>query len=85
MPLMISVLSYAGSVSIMMLCDTNVVTDVDGLVEAVEHELSSNLEKASVSPHVPVCSHEWKARTLYWWAWISRAVILMHAGAARSR
>ena len=26
----------------------NVVTDVDGLVEAVEHELSSNLEKASV-------------------------------------
>ena len=48
MPLMISVLSYAGSVSIMMLCDTNVVTDVDGLVEAVEHELSSNLEKASV-------------------------------------
>eukprot|EP00617_Octactis_speculum_P004506 CAMPEP_0185775250 /NCGR_PEP_ID=MMETSP1174-20130828/81404_1 /TAXON_ID=35687 /ORGANISM="Dictyocha speculum, Strain CCMP1381" /LENGTH=631 /DNA_ID=CAMNT_0028462755 /DNA_START=33 /DNA_END=1928 /DNA_ORIENTATION=+ len=49
MPLMISVLSYAGTVSIMALLDPQVITDVDVFSDAIEHELSSNLEKAPLT------------------------------------
>jgi len=46
MPLMLSVLTYAGSISIMALVDPQVVSDVDGLMESVEKELSENLSRA---------------------------------------
>ena len=46
MPLMLSVLTYAGSISIMALVDPQVVSDVDGLMESVEKELSANLSRA---------------------------------------
>ena len=49
MPLMLSVLTYAGSISIMALIDPQVVSDADGLMESVEKELSANLSRA---PHV---------------------------------
>jgi len=49
MPLMITVLSYAGKVSIMTLLDPQVITDVDALSEAFEHELSSNVDNIEPS------------------------------------
>jgi len=60
------VLSYSGSVSIMMLCDTHVVKNVDWLVEAIEDELSSNLEKA-----------RFRAQCLWGWVWVP-GVICVH-------
>lgn len=49
MPLMVSVLSYAGTASIMTLVDPQVITDVDAFTRAVERELSANLETAPLT------------------------------------
>jgi hypothetical protein len=50
----------------MMLCDTHVVKNVDWLVEAIEDELSSNLEKA-----------RFRAQCLWGWVWVP-GVICVH-------
>ena len=49
---MFSVLTYVDSISIMALVDPQVVSDVDGLMESVEKELSANLSREP-----PVLSH----------------------------